>query len=67
MQRLRFLAPLIFVVFHAATALGASDDLFQQGLAAYQNKQYAEARESFQKLAARECRSGGGVHGDGPK
>ncbi|MGE4130646.1 MAG: hypothetical protein AB7F86_03365 [Bdellovibrionales bacterium] len=28
----------------------ASDDFFQKGLAAYQNKQYQEAKESFQSL-----------------
>lgn len=32
-------------------AFARENDLFEKGLAAYQNKQYAEARDNFQKLA----------------
>jgi tetratricopeptide (TPR) repeat protein len=46
-------ASLIFGIFNAAAALadsGSKEDLFQKGLAAYQSKQYTEARDDFQKL-----------------
>jgi len=37
------------VFFNAAADAPSKGDLFEQGLAAYQNKQYAEARDAFQK------------------
>ena len=41
-----------FIILLSTSGLGhaGSDDLLQKGLSAYQNKQFAEAKEDFQKL-----------------
>jgi tetratricopeptide (TPR) repeat protein len=48
-------AGLIFPVF-------ADENLFEKGLAAYQNKQYAEARDDFQKLVEKNTVSAALLH-----
>jgi tetratricopeptide (TPR) repeat protein len=48
--RIGFAHVLGSLILLLAAAAHADDDLFQKGLAAYQNKQYAEAKDDFQKL-----------------
>lgn len=50
LQRLLFLLILGLLPLLGQTQDAANEDLFQKGLAAYQNKQFDEARENFQKL-----------------
>lgn len=47
MLRICFIACAMTLVF---PAFAGEDGLFEKGLAAYQNKQYTEARDDFQKL-----------------
>lgn len=51
MFRIRKVFAATLIVFTVSVyAESADENLFQKGLAAYQNKQFAEARDAFQKL-----------------
>ncbi len=50
-MRRRYFATLSLIFcFHVLAEPSSSEDLFQKGLAAYQNKQFDEARDNFNKV-----------------
>ena len=56
-------AVVFFTALIASSAFAESpEDLFQKGLAAYQNKQFEDARESFQTLVSQGYKSPGVLH-----
>lgn len=52
MRRLRFVLVYFLLVTSSGFAQTPSEDLFQKGLAAYQNKQFTEARDFFNQVLA---------------
>lgn len=58
---LRFISAVILLSL-TSFANSADDNLFQKGLAAYQSKQYSEARDHFQKLIESESISPSLLH-----